>query len=127
MREAHRYSNQTLQRAARHVRRALQHVPDHDRYHRLSMREKLDLLVCQLQRQGIQPNDLVRRNAEPALAAIASAIRFDRLRPPNVLPIGTIVVDSFAVHDEVTVTVEPPSKAWEHVIHRVLRMPSVTP
>jgi hypothetical protein len=126
MKETHRYSNQTLQRAARHVRRALQHVPDHDRYHRYSIREKLDLLVCQCIRQGIQPSDLVRRNAEPALAAIASAIRPDRLRPPNVFPVGTIVVDSLvAIHDEVFATVEPPPKAWQYVINRVLRMPEV--
>jgi len=119
--EVHRFSTQTLQRAARHVRRALQHVPDY----RLSTREKLDLLVCRLIRLGLQPNDLVRKNAEPALAAIASTIQPDRFQPPNVLPVGTIVVDSIvAVHDEVTMTVEPPSKAWEHVINRVLRMSS---
>jgi hypothetical protein len=69
--EVRRYSDKTITIAARHVRRALPHVPASH----LSKRERLDLLIERLSRQGLQPHDLARPSGADACVAIASMLR----------------------------------------------------
>ena len=137
MREVRRYSDKTVTVAAKRVRRALQHIT----HKGLSTRDRLDVLVCQLIRQGLEPIDVVREGGADALVIIASALppatddpAFDRAmatRKP-----GWIIVDSYVSEVEIAPgkkmllptptrirTTKEPSTTWQRVIDRVLQMP----
>lgn len=106
------------------------------------MRDQLDMLVCQLIRQGLEPIDLTKPSAADALMTIASVL------PPNNPPDGAtineivvkktgwIIVDSYVSEIEIAPgktmklpvpqrvrTLKEPSATWQRVIDRVLQMP----
>lgn len=135
MREVRRYSDNTVTLAARRVRRALRHIP----HKGLSMRDQLDMLVCQLIRQGLEPIDITRTHSNDALEIIASALpapdpadgTAQSYRKP-----GYTVVDSYVAEIEIAPgktmklpapqrvrTTQAPSATWQRVIDRVLQMP----
>lgn len=118
MREMRRYSNQTIRRAARNVRAALEHIRHPD----MPTRDRLDALVGQLIKQQFQPIDVARPVAREALILIAAAIPRPTYMRSNVTPNRVIVFDSFAIHDEVTATILKPSHAWQLVIDSVMGM-----
>lgn len=140
MKEVRQYSDKTIATAARRVRRALPFIPHKD----LSDRDRVDVLVTQLIRQGLEPIDIARSNGEAAVMAIASALPLpqpiedvatDRALSPQRMP-GAIVIDSMVTDFEFmpgrfmklaeprrVVTVREPSTTWQRVIARVLKMP----
>src|SRR5512147_2944363 len=100
MREVRRYSDKTVTIAARRVRRAMRHIT----HAGLSMRDQLDMLVCQLIRQGLEPIDVARTNGDAALTVIASAL--PALTPgaelaQNTRKPGWIIVDSYVSEIEI--------------------------
>lgn len=135
MREVRRYSDKTVTIAARRVRRALQHVPHSVN---LPMRDRLDMLVCQLIRQGLEPIDIAKVNGADALTVIASALASDgtiKAADLDKKP-GWIIVDSYVSEIEIAPgkkmhlptpqrvrTMQAPSATWQRVIDRVLQMP----
>lgn len=133
MNEVRRYSDKTIATAARRVRRAMRHIT-----HKVSMRDQLDMLVCQLIRQGLEPIDVARANGDDALVIIASALSAKTAIDTETtgLKPGYIVVDSYVSEVEIAPgkkmflptptrvrTTKEPSTAWQRVIDRVLRMP----
>lgn len=136
MNEVRRYSDKTVTLAARRVRRALQHVPHSTD---LSVRDLLDMLVCQLIRQGLEPIDIVKANGADALTVIASALVWDgtiKAADLDKKP-GWIIVDSYVSEIEIAPgkkmhlptpkrvrTLQAPSSTWQRVIDRVLQMPA---
>jgi hypothetical protein len=132
--EVRRYSDKTIATAARRVHRAMRHITHKD----LTLRDQLDMLVCQLIHQGLEPIDVARANGDDALVIIASALFWDgtiRAADLNKKP-GWIVVDSYVSDFEIAPgkfmklpvpkrvrTLREPSSAWQRVIDRVLKMP----
>ena len=134
MREVRRYSDRTVTTAARRVRRAMRHIP----HKGLSMRDQLDMLVCQLIRQGLEPIDVARERGADALVIIASALPAKTAIDTETtgLKPGWIVVDSYVSEVEIAPgkfmhlptptrirTTKEPSSTWQRVIDRVLQMP----
>ena len=135
MREVRRYSDKTVTIAARRVRRAMRHIT----HAGLSMRDQLDMLVCQLIRQGLEPIDLTKPSAADALMMIASALPRDSeidSTPGGLRKPGWIIVDSYVSEIEIAPgkkmqlptpkrvrTSQGPSATWQRVIDRVLQMP----
>jgi len=130
--EVRHYSDKTVTTAARRIRRAMRHIT----HAGLRMRDQLDMLVCQLIRQGLEPIDVARANGDDALTIIASALSVPAsVEDPRHKP-GWIVVDSMVSEIEIAPgkkmflpvpkhvrTTREPSAAWQRVIDRVLRMP----
>lgn len=135
MNEVRRYSDRTVTLAARRVRRAMRHIT----HEGLSMRDQLDMLVCQLIRQGLEPIDVARANGDDALVLVASALSWDgtiHAADLNKKP-GWIVIDSLVSEMEIAPgkfvklpvpkrirTARAPSTTWQRVIDRVLQMPA---
>lgn len=71
MREVRRYSNKTVKLAAKRVRRAARLIKGSWAYDRGL---RVELLVAQLARQGLEPVDIVRPSGADALVAIASVL-----------------------------------------------------
>ncbi len=104
------------------------------------MCDRLDMLVCQLIRQGLEPIDVARANGDDALTIIASALPAivpgDEVTPRRNRKPGWVIVDSYVSELEIAPgkkmflptpkhvrVMREPSTAWQRVIDRVLRMP----
>jgi hypothetical protein len=140
VREVRRYSNETVQLAAKRLRRAARHLTS-----RLPPYDRLFVLARQAQQQGLQPHDFVGATGEDALVAIAQATPV----PPSVavdtetVHSGAFVVDSLT--DEYKTAAKLPliklapfaqltrltqkavratlSPTWQRVLDHALRMP----
>jgi hypothetical protein len=100
MREVCQCSNQTVKLVSRRLRHAASFLSPLKPF-----RDRLELLVCQVQSQGLQPIDFASAAGEDALVAIAQALPTNArlITPPGlaidtetISPAETIIVDSLS-------------------------------